>query len=296
MPPAPVGEHIEPVRSTAMTMSTGVDEHGLQAFACVETLNWLMPKIRANQVFVLAAPLTVSWFGFTEAVQPVAMTAVVVHDVAYVKLNARFDGRVGGGVGGGRRDGRRGVRKVLGARERCGIRRALQLALGVVGVSDVDRERGNAKQRDERECHHRQNLATLSTCPAHPVSFRRPVDEPRANAALFAGSVRIRRASSPQRGFRLRDSACARWLRGGPECVVPERLTARAAGHGEPDERVLGLRQVGLVGRVGEHACDLGGRQAARIGGSSASSEGTGSRSACGTRFMTSTSTASKGW
>ena len=33
----------------------------------------------ANQVFVLAAPVTVSWFGFTAALQPVAMTDVFVH-------------------------------------------------------------------------------------------------------------------------------------------------------------------------------------------------------------------------
>ena len=59
---------MEPVRSTASTMSTGVDEHGLQAFACVETSKWLMPKSLANQVFVLAVPVTVSWFGFTGGV------------------------------------------------------------------------------------------------------------------------------------------------------------------------------------------------------------------------------------
>ena len=48
-----MGEHIEPVRSIAMTMSTGVDEQGLQALACVERLKWLMPKIRANHVLVV---------------------------------------------------------------------------------------------------------------------------------------------------------------------------------------------------------------------------------------------------
>ena len=79
MPPAPVGEHIEPVRSTAITMSTGVDEQGLQALACVETSKWLMPKILANQVFVLTAPSTLSWFGLTAGAQPVAMIAVAVH-------------------------------------------------------------------------------------------------------------------------------------------------------------------------------------------------------------------------
>ena len=76
-------------------------------------------------------------------------------------------------VGRGR-DGGGGVRQVLGAGERRGVRRALELALGVVGVSDVDRKRGDAEQRDERECHHRENLATLSTRTAHPVSFRNP--------------------------------------------------------------------------------------------------------------------------
>ena len=32
-PPGPLGVHMEPVRSIAITMSTGVDEHGLQADA-----------------------------------------------------------------------------------------------------------------------------------------------------------------------------------------------------------------------------------------------------------------------
>ncbi len=80
VPPAPVGEHIDPVRSIASTMSTGVDAHGLQALACVATLKWLMPKIFANQVLVLAVPETVSWFGLTAALQPTALIAVAVQD------------------------------------------------------------------------------------------------------------------------------------------------------------------------------------------------------------------------
>src|SRR6478672_6482827 len=86
LPLASVGEHIDPVRSTAITMSTGVDEHGLHAFACAERSKWLMPKIRANHVFVLPLPVTVSMFGFTSALQPVAMMDVLVHDVWYVKV------------------------------------------------------------------------------------------------------------------------------------------------------------------------------------------------------------------
>src|SRR5690242_7845826 len=73
LPLASVGEHIEPVRSIAITTSTGVDEHGLHAFACADMSKWLRPKSRANQVFVWAVPATVSSFGLTEAVQPVAM-------------------------------------------------------------------------------------------------------------------------------------------------------------------------------------------------------------------------------
>jgi hypothetical protein len=60
-------------------MSTGVDEHGLQAFACAETLKWSMPKSPANHVFVVALPVTVRAFGLTAALQPVATTAVAVH-------------------------------------------------------------------------------------------------------------------------------------------------------------------------------------------------------------------------
>jgi hypothetical protein len=49
---------MEPVRSIAITMSTGVDEHGLHALACAETLKCLMPNSPANQVSVLAVPFT----------------------------------------------------------------------------------------------------------------------------------------------------------------------------------------------------------------------------------------------
>ena len=35
--PLSVVSHIEPVRSIAITMSTGVDEHGLQALECALT-------------------------------------------------------------------------------------------------------------------------------------------------------------------------------------------------------------------------------------------------------------------
>ena len=51
------------------------------AFACAETSKWLMPKIPANQVAVCAVPVTMSWFGLTAALQPVAMMAVFVHFV-----------------------------------------------------------------------------------------------------------------------------------------------------------------------------------------------------------------------
>ena len=71
--------HIEPVRSSAITMSTGVDEHGLHAFACAVMSKWLRPKIPANDVVVLAVPVTTSSFGLTDAVQPVATIAVAVH-------------------------------------------------------------------------------------------------------------------------------------------------------------------------------------------------------------------------
>ena len=72
---------MEPVRSIATTMSTGVDEHGLQAFARADTLKLEMPKILANQVFVFPLPVTTRAFGLTAATQPVAITAVAVHFV-----------------------------------------------------------------------------------------------------------------------------------------------------------------------------------------------------------------------
>lgn len=64
--------HMEPVRSIATTMSTGVDEHGLQAVVCAETSKWSIPKILPNQVFVLAVPFTTMLFGLTAALQLVA--------------------------------------------------------------------------------------------------------------------------------------------------------------------------------------------------------------------------------
>ena len=51
-----------------------------------------MPKRRANHVFVLPEPVTVSWLGFTAATHPVAMIAVAVHEVVYVKVKERFGG------------------------------------------------------------------------------------------------------------------------------------------------------------------------------------------------------------
>ena len=74
-----VVKHIEPVRSIATTTSTGVEEHGLQALAWAETSKCGMPKIFANQVFVLAVPVTVSSFGFGRRRQPTARMAVAVH-------------------------------------------------------------------------------------------------------------------------------------------------------------------------------------------------------------------------
>ena len=81
------------MRSIATTTSTGLAEHGLQAFACAETSKWSMPKILANQVFVLALPVTVSAFGFVAALQPMPVSAFDVHDVVYVKVRPeRFAG------------------------------------------------------------------------------------------------------------------------------------------------------------------------------------------------------------
>src|SRR6476619_2846238 len=73
-----VVSHIEPVLSSAITMSTGVDEHGLQALECALTLKWSMPKSLAKNVFVLADPGTVSSLGLTDAWHQVAATAVAV--------------------------------------------------------------------------------------------------------------------------------------------------------------------------------------------------------------------------
>ena len=50
-------------------MSTGADEHGLQALALAVTSNFAIPKIFANHVFVLAEPVTVRLFGLVDAEQ-----------------------------------------------------------------------------------------------------------------------------------------------------------------------------------------------------------------------------------
>jgi hypothetical protein len=86
-------QHIEPVRSRAITMSTGVDEHGLQAFACAETLKWSIPNILANHVSEVAVPDTVRSFGDV-ATHETAAIACAVHFVEYVKVNLplRFAG------------------------------------------------------------------------------------------------------------------------------------------------------------------------------------------------------------
>ena len=55
-----VVSHIEPVLSNAITMSTGVDEQGLQALEWALTLKWSIPKSLAKNVVVLADPVTVS--------------------------------------------------------------------------------------------------------------------------------------------------------------------------------------------------------------------------------------------
>src|SRR5882757_2112586 len=78
--------HIEPVRSIATTMSTGVDEQGLQAFACVVTVKCLRPNIPANELSVVVEPVTRSSFGLTAALHPAAMIAVVVHFRVYVNV------------------------------------------------------------------------------------------------------------------------------------------------------------------------------------------------------------------
>ena len=88
-PPAPLGVHMDPVRSIAITMSRGEAEHGLHALACAVMSKWSMPNNPANQVGVLAAPDTWSAFGFTAGSQPVAITAVFVQRVWYV--NVKFE-------------------------------------------------------------------------------------------------------------------------------------------------------------------------------------------------------------
>ena len=42
-------------------------------------MKWSIPKILLKNVFVVAVPLTVSSFGLTDALQPVATIAVAVH-------------------------------------------------------------------------------------------------------------------------------------------------------------------------------------------------------------------------
>ena len=93
VPSGVAGWHIEPVRSIAITRSTGLDEHGLQALACADTSKWSMPNRPANQAFVLALPVTTIAFGLTEGLQPAATTEVFVHFAVYSKSKlARFGG------------------------------------------------------------------------------------------------------------------------------------------------------------------------------------------------------------
>src|SRR6478672_1127535 len=73
--------HIDPVRSSTTTTSTGLDEHGLHAFARAATSKCPMPKIFANQVLVLAVAVTVRLFGFVAALHPKPAVAAVVQDV-----------------------------------------------------------------------------------------------------------------------------------------------------------------------------------------------------------------------
>src|SRR4029078_927224 len=93
VPSGATGWHIAPARSIAITRSTGVDEHGLQALACADTSKWSMPNRRANQAFVLALPLTTVAFGVTDGLQPAATTEVFVHFAVNWKSKlARFCG------------------------------------------------------------------------------------------------------------------------------------------------------------------------------------------------------------
>src|SRR4029077_11962169 len=56
-----------------------------------------------------------------------------------------------------------------GAGERRSVRRALQLALGVVRETDVDRERAHAEQHDQCKCHQRQDLTMFLASTSHPT-------------------------------------------------------------------------------------------------------------------------------
>ena len=97
---------------------------------------------------------------------------VGVRDGGEVRGGVR--GRVGGC--GGLRGG--GGRQILGTGERGGVRRALQLALGVVRVSDVDAECANPEQRNQHQRHDRQDLTAVSTPSTHPDSLSDPNDRP----------------------------------------------------------------------------------------------------------------------
>ena len=146
-------------------------------------------------------------------------------------------------------------RQVLRAGERGGVGRALQLALRVVGVADVDRERADAEQRDERERHHWQDLAALSTSPSHPrLPFRPRLAGPRQRTqpcsqirSGFGGRHHPIGGSVLRAGLIDRVPGASEGLRGVPERVVPELPAARRPGHAEADEVVLGGGGIGIV-------------------------------------------------
>src|SRR5260221_6246856 len=87
-----------------------------------------------------------------------------------------------------------------------------------------------------------------------------PVDEPRRRRGSGRRFGQDSAVVITPTGVQLRVRRTRGLLDGGPECVVPERLTACAPRDGQPDQGVLGLWQVGLVGRIPEYPGDLGGR------------------------------------
>ena len=224
-----------------------------------------------------------SWFGLTAALQPVAMTAVV-----------RARRRVGEGEAvevrracsrPRTRSPSRSPSRHSGdpARPRALRRRSRSAA----GAWRSRRSRRRSRTRRCRAARRARASPPAGSGRALPVPFAsRLLSDPVGRAARgtrpcsqvrsgIGGRHHPIGGSDPRSGslVALTGPRMASVRPGSrPERVVPERPPPSRRLRRESDERVLGGGRVGVVGRIGEHARDLGGRQTARVGARAASS------------------------